>query len=186
MKKLILLCSAALLLAACSEKPVYHIHGYVTDAKLEGACVFLVPATEPVIEPTKENLDSTFIKDQKFEFEGTVERLVDIRIERLKRYGIQNLLVVTEPGDIYVTIGQTSSCYGTPQNDSVQVWKTLTEAHNLEVTAASQAGFREAADSIHNAYKDRTRSMAAALGYDSTLGSFLNGLYPAPDEEKAP
>lgn len=178
MKRLIFLCLAVALIASCSDKQTFHIHGYVTDADLEGACVFLVPATEPVIEPTKENLDSTFIKDHKFEFEGTVERLADIRVERLKRYGVQNLLVVTESGDIYVTIGESSSCYGTPQNDSIQIWKTLTEAHNQEVTAASMAGFHEAADSIHTVYKQRTRSMAAALGHESTLGSFLNGLYP--------
>lgn len=178
MKKLLLFCSAIALLSACSDKQTFHIHGYVTDANLEGACVFLVPVTEPVIEPTKENLDSTFIRDQKFEFEGTVERLADIRIEKLKRYGVQNLLVVSEPGDIYVTVGESSSCYGTPQNDSIQLWKTLTEAHNQEVIAARQAGFPDAADSIHTAYKQRTRSMAAALGHESTLGSFLNGLYP--------
>lgn len=180
MKKLMAFVAAAGLLAACSgsHEGEFRIHGYVTDPELEGACIFLVPVLEPVIEPTKENLDSTFIKNQKFEFSGTVERIADIRLEKFRRIGYQNLLVITEPGDIYVTVGPVSSCYGTPQNDSIQVWKTLTEAQNAEVSAASKAGFHEAADSIHTAYKDRTRSMVAALGDDSTLGSFLNGLYP--------
>ena len=166
MKKSFLLLSllTAALLCSCNNSG-YHIRGTVTDPSLEGAIVFLVPVTEPVHLPEKDNLDSTFIKNGRFEFKGTKERMVDVRIEKLKRMNVQNLLVVTEPGEISVVLGPRSSSSGTPQNDSLQVWKDITESRGkLGLTP--------------QAYMDRTRSMAHAVGDESTLGSFLLGLYP--------
>lgn len=178
MKRIVCFTVIALLVASCAPKNQFRIHGYVSNPDLDGACIFLVPATEPVHEPSKDNLDSTFIKNQKFEFKGEVERLGDLRIEAMKRIGTQNLLVVTEPGDIYVTIGAKSTGYGTRQNDSLNVWKELTEeAHRMTLTML-QAGCSEEADSTHEAYKLRTQTMAHSLGDESTLGSFLLGLYP--------
>lgn len=166
MKKSLVILSllTAALLCSCN-KGGYHISGTVTDPNLEGAIVFLVPVTEPVHEPEKDNLDSTFIKNGKFEFRGTKERLVDVRLEKFKRMGVQNLLVVTEAGEISVVLGTRSSGAGTPQNDSLQVWKDITENRGkLGLTPQT--------------YMDRTRSMAHAVGDESTLGSFLLGLYP--------
>lgn len=154
----------AALLCSCNNGG-YHIRGTVTDPALDGAIVFLVPVTEPVHLPEKDNLDSTFIRNGRFEFKGTEERLVDVRIEKFKRMGVQNLLVVTEPGEIEVVIGARSSGRGTPQNDSLQVWKDITE-NRLKLGFTPQT------------YMDRTRGMAHAVGDESTLGSFLLGLYP--------
>lgn len=154
----------AALLCSCNNGG-YHIRGTVTDPALDGAIVFLVPVTEPVHLPEKDNLDSTFIRNGRFEFKGTEERLVDVRIEKFKRMGVQNLLVVTEPGEIEVVIGARSSGRGTPQNDSLQVWKDITE-NRLKLGFTPQT------------YMDRTRDMAHAVGDESTLGSFLLGLYP--------
>ena len=154
----------AALLCSCNNGG-YHIRGTVTDPALEGAIVFLVPVTEPVHLPEKDNLDSTFIKNGHFEFKGTKERLVDVRIEKFKRMGVQNLLVVTEHGEIEVVIGAKSSGCGTPQNDSLQVWKDITE-NRIKLGFTPQT------------YMDRTRGMAHAVGDESTLGSFLLGLYP--------
>lgn len=178
MKRIFSFAVIAILLASCAPKNQFRIHGYVSNPNLEGACIFLVPATEPVNLPSKDNLDSTFIKDQKFEFKGEVERLGDLRIEAMRRVGTQNLLVVTEPGDIYVTIGEKSSGYGTAQNDSLNVWKELTEKTRSLTLAMLQSNCKEEADSTHAAYKARSQSMAHALGDDSTLGKFLLSLYP--------
>lgn len=166
MKKSFLILSllTAALLCSCN-KGGYHIRGTVTDPSLEGAIVFLVPVTEPVHLPERDNLDSTFIKNGRFEFKGTEERLVDVRIEKFKRMNVQNLLVITEPGEISVVLGPRSSGAGTPQNDSLQIWKDITEN-------------RTALGLTPQAYMDRTRSMAHAVGDESTLGSFLIGLYP--------
>ena len=154
----------AALLCSCN-KDGYHIRGTVTDPSLEGAIVFLVPVMEPVHLPEKENLDSTFIKNGRFEFSGTLERMVDVRVEKLKRMGVQNLLVVTEPGEIEVALGKRSSSCGTPQNDSLQVWKDITENRGRLGLTPRQ-------------YMERTRSMALAVGDSSTLGTFLLSLYP--------
>lgn len=154
----------AAILCSCN-KDGYHIKGTVTDPGLEGAIVFLVPVTEPVHEPSKDNLDSTFIRNGHFEFIGTRERLVDVRVEKFKRMNVQNLLVVTEPGVIDVVLGERSSGSGTPQNDSLQVWKNLTENR-------TQLGLHP------KAYMERTRSIAHNIGDETTLGSFLLSLYP--------
>lgn len=166
MKKSFLILSllTAALICSCN-KGGYHISGTVADPELEGAIVFLVPVMEPVHLPEKDNLDSTFIKNGKFEFRGTTERMVDVRLEKFKRMGVQNLLVVTEPGEISVVLGPRSSGSGTPQNDSLQVWKDITENRG-------KLGF------VPETYMERTRSMAHAVGDESTLGSFLLSLYP--------
>ena len=60
---------AAAFLSSCSQsnKNEYVIYGTVSDPKLEGAQVFLVPIDNPV----KEEIDSVYIKDQVFEFRRT-------------------------------------------------------------------------------------------------------------------
>lgn len=179
MKKVFPAMAAALILAACSSNDKqFNIYGTCTIPELEGACIFLVPELEKVIEPTKENLDSTFIVDGKFEFHGKVERMSDLRIERYKRIGVQNLLVVTEPGDIFVTIGPESSGYGTPQNDSLQVWKDLTEKYWTQYREIASEGSVERRDSLTSAYYERMRQMVSGLDPDSQLTAFFHKRFP--------
>ncbi len=166
--------SLASIAVSCSTSHEgFVIHGYVEDPALDGAQVFLVPLKDAV----RENIDSVVINNQRFVFKGTVERMSDIRIEKLRRIGTQNLLVVTEPGDIYVSIGKQSSGYGTPQNDSLQVWKQLTENRNQAVRILYEGGMKEQSDSVNRAYRERTRQMVSNLG-EGTLHDFLDGLYP--------
>ena len=162
MKKTIFtLLAGVTLLASCAQSNEYVIYGTVSNPDLEGAQVFLVPLENPV----KENIDSVYIHNQTFEFRGTEEKMADIRIERLKRFGNENLLVVTEPGETYVTIGQVSSGRGTPQNDSLQVWKNLTMQYRMKQIDREY-------------YYDRTREIVKGLGKESTLGAFLNSRFP--------
>lgn len=153
--------AGAAMLASCSQSNEYVIYGTVTNPDLEGAQVFLVPLENPV----KETIDSVYIKNQMFEFRGNEEKMADIRIERFKRLGNENLLVITEPGETYVTIGPVSSSRGTPQNDSLQVWKNLTKQYYNKVMS-------------REVYIERTRHMAKKLGAESTLGAFLNKRFP--------
>jgi len=171
---------AALLVAAlsaCSKSDQYRIHGRVTSSDLDGVQVFLVPVGHE--EP--ENVDSVYIKDHEFMFKGRKHWICEIRLDKYHRDKGQNLLVVTEPGDIYVTIGPDSRGGGTPQNDSLQVWKDLTVSHNRAFGQLYDAGLKVAADSVHGMYKDRTRQMALSLGRNSELGGFLLNLYPLPE-----
>ena len=174
MKKIFLPVASALMLMSCADHSHdFSIYGTVTDPELEGACIFLVPYLEKVIEPTKENLDSTFIVDGKFEFHGNVERLSDIRIERRRRINVQNLLVLTEPGTINVTIGPVSSSAGTPKNDSLQVWKELTKQYRLEMYEAANQAVK---DSLTLSYDNRSREIASNCG--GQIATFMKRLFP--------
>ena len=177
-KTIITLLAGAALLASCAEQEKgYVIYGTVSNPELEGAQVFLVPLENA----TKETIDSVYISNQMFEFRGTEEKMADIRIERYKRYGNENLLVVTEPGETFVTIGQVSSSRGTPQNDSLQVWKNLTMQYNQQVSSLRRQGRKEEAAALRESYIDRTRRMASNVGKESTLGVFLNSRFPDKD-----
>lgn len=179
MKKALIL--AALLgsvLLSCNKADEYRIHGRVTSNELEGIQVFLVPVGHE--EP--ENVDSVFIHNHEFFFKGREHWMCTIRLDRYHRDKGQNLLVATEPGDIYVTIGPDSRGGGTPQNDSLQVWKDLTQASNKERALLLSAGLKEQADSARAAYRDRTQKMALAVGEESILGEFLLNMYPLPKE----
>lgn len=176
MKKTIFtLLAGAALLASCSPKNEgYVIYGTVSNPDLEGAQVFLVPLENA----TKETIDSVYISNQMFEFRGTDEKIADIRIERYKRFGNENLLVITEPGETFVTIGEVSSGRGTPQNDSLQVWKTLTKQYNMQVSSLRAQGRKDDAAALRESYIARTRQMARNVGKESTLGKFLNSRFP--------
>lgn len=181
MKKIIImLLAGAAMLASCTQEKGYVIYGTVSNPELEGAQVFLVPLENPV----KETIDSVVIRNQMFEFRGTEEKMADIRIERYKRYGNENLLVVTEPGETFVTIGQVSSGRGTPQNDSLQVWKNLTMQYYQQSGSLRKQGMKAEADALREAYVARTRQMASNVGKGTTLGAFLDSRYPkSPDKE---
>lgn len=172
--KFIFILIVVIVFTSCSQSSQYIICGTVTNPALEGAMVFLVPLENA----TKETIDSVYISNQMFEFRGTEEKIADIRIERFKRFGNENLLVITEPGETFVTIGQVSSGRGTPQNDSLQVWKNLTKQYNMQVSSLRSQGRKEDAAALRESYIARTRQMARNVGKESTLGKFLNSRFP--------
>lgn len=175
MKKILFsLFAGVALLASCSQEKEYVIYGTVSNLELEGAQVFLVPLENAV----KETIDSVYIHNQTFEFRGTEEKMADIRIEMYKRYGNQNLLVVTEPGETFVTIGQVSSSKGTRQNDSLQVWKNLTMQYYQQSSSLYRQDRKEEADALREEYYRRTLQMASNVGKETTLGSFLKSRVP--------
>ena len=197
MKK-ILLCLMAvmtvLLLDSCKDSSVCRIHGTVGMEQLNGKRVFLVPLYGPT---TAEYVDSVEVKDGKFEFETDTVMMAKILMDYHYRFGVQTLLVVTEPGDLEVTIDSISSGRGTPQNDSLQVWKELTEQHNREYGMANRAimmlkqkgdtvqaaRLQEQAHAFQVAYKNQTRQKAANMK-GTLLGDFLEGLYPLTYKRK--
>ena len=172
--KFIFILIVVIVFTSCSQSSQYIICGTVTNPALEGAMVFLVPLENA----TKETIDSVYISNQMFEFRGTEEKIADIRIERFKRFGNENLLVITEPGETFVTIGQVSSGRGTPQNDSLQVWKNLTKQYNMQVSSLRSQDRKEDAAALRESYIARTRQMARNVGKESTLGKFLNSRFP--------
>ena len=170
------------------------IHGVVEDARLNDKQIFLVPLENN----TAEAVDSVYIKDGKFEFVTDTCHMAQIIMDYHYRDGVQRLLVVTEPGDLNVRIGRVSSASGTQGNDSLEVWKSITEQHSREVGTLRQAA-REIAetdtvkanllmaqgDSVHQAYKRRTRQLAANLK-EGALHDFLKSLYPTSYPKRMP
>lgn len=168
---------AAALFSSC-DRDQYRIHGRVTSNELEGIQIFLVPVGHE--EP--QNVDSVRIHNYEFSFKGNRHWMCTLRLDKYHRHKGQNLLIATEPGDIYVTIGPDSRGGGTPQNDSLQVWKDLTINKNKMQSQMLLAGYKEEADSLNLLYKQRTWAMARALGEDSMAGAFLLSMYPLPEE----
>ena len=136
MRKLFFLCCLAAIVAlsaACdnSEGKTCRIIGVAPDSFMEGQWVFLVPFSNA----TRANVDSTVVKDGKFEFHTDTMMMAKLLTAFRLQLDVQPLLVVVEPGDVEVTIASISSARGTPQNDSLQHWKELTERHNSEMSA---------------------------------------------------
>lgn len=105
----------------------YVVKGSTSQERLEGEYVFLVPYGPKNFEDSI-GVDSTVVKNGKFEFRGHKgEFLARVTMHRKVRYGTQDLLIITEPGEIAVVIDSVSSGRGTRQNDALQMWKELKE-----------------------------------------------------------
>ena len=130
MRKAIYLFLAILcgILTFCTkDQKEYIVKGTTSQPRLEGAKVYLVPYGSPEYEDSI-GVDSAVIKNGRFEFRGNKgEYLARLTIHMKMRYGTQDLLIVTEPGEISVVIDSVSSGRGTPQNDALQLWKELKE-----------------------------------------------------------
>lgn len=96
------------------------IHGTMESSQWDGKRIFLVPMFGP---KDSAHVDSLVVEDGKFEFTVDSPAVKILRMDYHYRMGAQDLLVITEPGDVNVTIGGNSVGGGTPQNDSLQVWK---------------------------------------------------------------
>ena len=133
MKKLyyLLLALISIGVVCCTgNKEEYVIKGSTSQSRLDGERVFLVPYGTKAYEDSI-GVDSTVIKDGKFEFRGRKgEFLGRVTVDKRVRYGTQDLLIITEPGEITVVIDSVSSGKGTPQNDLLQAWKIMKEDHD--------------------------------------------------------
>ena len=189
MRKIMCLPIVALLLVAVAscdgrQEPsagLCRIHGVAPNPNLDGKQIFLVPLTND----TRWNVDSVVIRDGRFAFERDTLMMAKIIIDYHFRQGFQPLLVVVEPGDIHVEIDSISSAHGTPQNDSLQMWKQITEAHNARQFALRKDGRVAEADSLHLAYKRYTRQLATHLR-EGVLHDFLENLYPLTYQKQMP
>lgn len=163
MRKLLyiaLVCVAAGLGCCGNPKEEYVVKGSTSQERLEGERVFLVPYGSPTIEDSI-GVDSTVIKNGKFEFRGHKgEFLARVTMDKRVRYGTQDLLIVTEPGEITVIIDSVSSGTGTPQNNVLQAWKILKEDHDKVQWNQFQhiKYLREQGDTVYaNALQDSLR-----------------------------
>lgn len=172
-----------------------HITG-TANANLNGKKIFLVPMTRPA---TMETVDSVVVENGKFEFTADTCELSVIRMDYHFRSGVQDLLVVTEPGKVEVIIDSISSGKGTPQNDSLQSWKNLTEKLQkecrpfmIEGRNAEKAGDNTTAeamkaklDSLRRDYRRSSHEMGERMK-GTSLGEFLMKQFPKTYKQKMP
>ncbi len=147
------------------SKDEYVIKGSTSQSRLDGERVFLVPYGSKSFEDSI-GVDSTVVKNGKFEFRGHKgEFLARVTMDKRVRYGTQDLLIITEPGEITVVIDSISSGKGTPQNDLLQAWKVLKEDHDKVQWNQSQhiKYLREQGDTLYaNALADSLRTFNAS------------------------
>lgn len=180
--------TAALLLTAmdsCSDNrsaadQTCRIHGTMESQHWDGKRIFLVPFEGPRDSTT---VDSVVIADGRFEFVTDSTEMKIIRLDYHFRNGTQDLLVITEPGDVDVFIGAISHAGGTPQNDSLQVWKDGLAKLNQEyeqLKKENKSLLRTKGKEIQKQVRAFTRDMAERMP-EGVLKSFLNKHYPHSD-----
>lgn len=192
MKKIIATIALAATFIGCTstsktEDGLCHIQG-TTNERFEGKKIFLLPAEGPA---TMETVDSVVVTNGKFAFQSEPGEMKIIRIDYRYRTGVEDLLVVMEPGNLEVIIDSISSGKGTPQNDTLQAWKERTMQHyrslapyRIQAREAEKAGDRATVDalkqkieSLEKAYKKYSRDLTDRLK-EGTLYEFLNTRFP--------
>lgn len=191
MKKIIFAFTAGLLalstvgMAGCQkadEGGECRIHGTMQSSRWDGKRIFLVPMFGP---QDAAHVDSVVIENGKFEFTADTTEMKVIRVDYHYREGAQDLLVVSEPGDVKVTIGSNSVSSGTPQNDSLQVWKdqlmTFNQAYRQLRMQASEAKndsiLMTKGKEVQQQLQDYNRAFTARQP-KGVLREFLERMYP--------
>ena len=197
MKKFVIVACVCLLSAfcvmGCQRSEVLSeckIEGTASGA-LNGKKIYLVPLNGP---QDRAHVDSAVIENGKFEFSVDTLMMAVLRVELRARYGYQELLVITESGTVHATIGEVSTAGGTPQNDSLQVWKSLSEEYHtknrplmmqLQQTSTDdslKAGIKSVMKGNYQSFKSRSRYMADGLK-KGVLYDFLDKMFPKDSKE---
>lgn len=181
-----MLALATLLTASCQKQPVVpegtcHIVGTIPE-QYNDKRIFLVPMKGP---QTAEYVDSIEVRNGHFEFVKDSTMLCKILMDYHYRLGLQPLLVVTEPGEVHVSIDSISHATGTPQNDSLEQWKQASEERIQQLALLRKTGQKAQVDSVNLAYKLYTRRLAGNLK-SGVLHDFLEGLYPLTYKKQLP
>lgn len=171
---LVLLCAVG-----CKPSATMVIRG-TAPIECEGLNVYLVP--QPY--PKAEQVDSTVIRDGRFEFkvDASQVRMCDITISRKSKVPFQRLLVAVEQGELEAVIGEVSSSRGTPLNDTLNQWKQVmsdagNRADELRAEIAKQSD-KAVVDSLkaemEKAYADAERRTIEIIENNlNPMGGFL-------------
>jgi hypothetical protein len=199
LKSIAFMAMMALAFTACQQSAPQQgtcvIKGSISEA-WNGKKIFLVPINGP---QDSLHVDSVVIENGQFEFTKDTCQLEVIRVDYHYRQGAQDLLLLTEPGTVNVSIGANSTSHGTPQNDSLQLWKELTERQNqdaapyrIQLREAQKTGDQQAKEDaeaklkeLRRAYKQRTRQLGANLP-EGDLKDFLTKMFPTHYKKRMP
>jgi len=172
--------------AACTENESV-IEGRVPDANYENEKVYLVP----VKDASSKTVDSTLIREGRFQFKlkpGKQNRIFIVRVKPLLRLNLQDILIFSEPGTVYVSMDKNSSSSGTPLNQTLQQWKekihtsdsiyyTLYRKYKEETDEVEKARLQSEIEEIQKDYRSYADSLADR-NKDNAVGQFIRSLNP--------
>lgn len=200
MKKIIATIALAATFIGCTstsktEDGLCHIQG-TTNERFEGKKIFLLPAEGPA---TMETVDSVVVTNGKFAFQSEPGEMKIIRIDYRYRTGVEDLLVVMEPGNLEVIIDSISSGKGTPMNDTLQLWKERTMQHYKNLApfrmkgreaekvgdAITMEAMKAKIEELEKAYKKESRALVDRLK-EGPLYEFLDSRFPRSYKKRLP
>ena len=164
------------------------VYGSVSDSTMEGQRIVIEPLD---MSKTSVKSDTVLVKDGKFETSLDSVMIYKVMPAEGTLYSVlQPVIIVAEPGNVWVKLGVDSHSGGTVQNDTLENWKVLTEAHShtytqLRATASQLASkgdtaqaiaLQKQADSLHVVYTTKTRKMAEGVG-KGPLYDFLSRFF---------
>ncbi len=122
MKRVISYIILMFIIASCGSNDSYEIDGTLYGgASFEGETIYMVSFGSSSLE----GQDSAVIRNGRFHFEGKVNRpeVCELRMRPMMRLFIDRLVLIKEPGHIWVTLNKQSVAHGTALNDSLQHWR---------------------------------------------------------------
>lgn len=122
MKKMITYIVLMLFIVSCGSDNTYVIDGTLYGgASFEGETIYMVSFGSSSVE----GQDSAVIRNGRFHFEGTVEQpeVCELRMRPMMRLFIDKIVLIKEPGHVWVTLSKQSAAHGTALNDSLQLWR---------------------------------------------------------------
>jgi len=161
------------------------IEGWLPDATYENEWVYLVP----VKDASSKTVDSTLIRESRFQFKLKPKKQNRIYILRLRpalRFELQDILVISEPGTVTVNLNKNSSASGTPLNQTLQQWKekkreydstyySLRRQFNNETGELEKVRFQSEIEKITKKYQFYMDSLAEQ-NKDNPAGQFFRSL----------
>ena len=184
--KFLLLSFLLISFAACTGNESV-IEGRVPDANYENEKVYLVP----VKDASSKTVDSTLIREGRFQFKlkpGKQNRIFIVRVKPLLRLNLQDILIFSEPGTVYVSMDKNSSSSGTPLNQTLQQWKekkhasdstryVLYRKYKEETDESEKARLQSEIEEVNTDYRNFADSLAER-NKDNAVGQFIRSLNP--------
>jgi len=172
--------------AACTGNESI-IEGRVPDASYDNEKVYLVP----VKDASSKTVDSTLIREGRFQFKlkpGKQNRMFIVRVKPLLRFSLQDILIISEPGTVYVAMDKNSSSSGTPLNQTLQQWKekkhasdsiyyTLYRKYKEETDEEEKVRLQSEIEETKKDYRSYADSLAER-NKENAVGQFIRSLNP--------
>ncbi len=122
MKKVILYIVLVFVIASCGSDNTFVVDGTLYGgASFEGETIYMVSFGSSSVE----GQDSAVIRNGRFHFESDVDQpeVCELRMRPMMRLFIDKIVLIKEPGHVWVTLSKQSAAHGTALNDSLQVWR---------------------------------------------------------------